>query len=230
MAGEALHVDVLVAGEPGGRPRVEARFDVPPGVTALCGPSGSGKSTCLAAIAGLLRPTRGRVALGDLALFDTSRAIDVPAHRRGVGLVFQALALFPHMSAADNVAYGISRGASRDTRRERARTWLERMRVAHVADRRPATLSGGEAQRVALARALAAEPRVLLLDEPFSALDDALREQLRGELLSLVHQLALPTILVTHDSRDARAMARRVIMLHEGRMQATDTSAPPGAP
>lgn len=226
MPGDLLHVDVRVATFHGARPRVEARFEVPPGVTALCGPSGSGKSSCLAAIAGLLRPDRGRVALGDLVLFDASRGVDVPVHRRGVGLVFQSLALFPHMSAEDNVAYGIPRAASRAARRARARAWLSRMRVAHVADRRPATLSGGEAQRVALARALAAEPRVLLLDEPFSALDDALREQLRGELTSLVDELALPTLLVTHDLRDANAMARRVLRLHEGRML-TPAAEPP---
>lgn len=215
MPGEVLQVDILVAGESGRRPRVEARFEVPPGVTALCGPSGSGKSSCLAAIAGLLSPARGRVVLGEHVFFDASRGVDIPPHRRGVGLVFQALALFPHLSAERNVAYGIPRVAARGGS---ARAWLERMRVAHVADRRPTELSGGEAQRVALARALAAEPRVLLLDEPFSALDDELRRQLREEIMALVHELELPTILVTHDEREADAMARRRLTLREGQM------------
>src|SRR6185436_19205328 len=127
--------------------RLDAAFTAPPGITVLFGPSGAGKSTCLSVIAGLLTPKRGRVALGSEDL------TALPPHRRRVALVFQSLALFPHLSALQNVAYG----ARVDPRR-----WLERMRVAHAADRRPPQLSGGEAQRVALARALASEPRVLL--------------------------------------------------------------------
>ena len=228
--GEVLAVDVFVGMAGGARPRVEARFEVPPGITALCGPSGAGKSSCLAAIAGLLRPERGRIAVGERVLFDASAGIDVPSHRRKVGLVFQGLALFPHLSAEENVAYGIDRGLGRGARRERARAWLGRMRVGHVAGRRPATLSGGEAQRVALARALAAEPQVLLLDEPFSALDEALRAELRGEVAALVMSLGLPTILVSHDAGDAAALAGRTVALRQGRMTSErGAGANPGA-
>ncbi|MFH0902057.1 MAG: ATP-binding cassette domain-containing protein, partial [Pseudomonadota bacterium] len=151
-----LGVDVLVSGLATGRPpRLEARLEVGPGITVLFGPSGAGKSTCLLAVAGLLRPSRGRVVLGRTALFDAEKGIDMPPHRRRVALVFQSLALFPHMTAVENVAFGLPDRTARGERRRLAAVWLERMRVGHLANRRPATFSGGEAQRVALARALA---------------------------------------------------------------------------
>jgi len=196
MASE-LAIDVLVPG------RLEAAFTAPAGITVLFGPSGAGKSTCLSVIAGLLAPKRGRITLGSELLSA------LPAHRRRVALVFQSLALFPHMSALENVAYGA---------RSEPRRWLERMHVTHVADRRPAQLSGGEAQRIALARALASEPRVLLLDEPFSALDSALRAQLSGELKAVVAELQIPTLLVTHDRADAAALGERTVTLEQGKV------------
>jgi molybdate transport system ATP-binding protein len=196
MASE-LSVDAVVPG------RLEAAFVAPPGITVLFGPSGAGKSTCLSVIAGLLEPQRGRITLG------TELLSALPAHRRRVALVFQSLALFPHLSALENVAYG----ARTDPKR-----WLDRMQVAHVAARRPAQLSGGEAQRVALARALASEPRVLLLDEPFSAVDAPLRRQLGEELKSLIAELQIPALLVTHDREDAAALGQRVVMLEQGRV------------
>jgi ABC-type sulfate/molybdate transport systems ATPase subunit len=192
-----LSVDVLVPG------RLEAAFTAPPGITVLFGPSGAGKSTCLSVIAGLLAPKRGRITLGSELLSA------LPAHRRRVALVFQSLALFPHMSALENVAYGA---------RSEPERWLERMHVSHVSARRPAQLSGGEAQRVALARALASDPRVLLLDEPFSALDSALRAQLSGELKAVVAELQIPTLLVTHDRADAAALGERTVTLEHGRV------------
>jgi ABC-type sulfate/molybdate transport systems ATPase subunit len=192
-----LSVDVLVPG------RLEAAFTAPPGITVLFGPSGAGKSTCLSVIAGLLAPKRGRITLG------SERLSALPAHRRRVALVFQSLALFPHMSALENVAYGA---------RSEPERWLERMHVSHVSARRPAQLSGGEAQRVALARALASDPRVLLLDEPFSALDSALRAQLSGELKAVVAELQIPTLLVTHDRADAAALGERTVTLEHGRV------------
>ena len=204
-------MEAWVAGREPGLPRLDAAFEVAPGISVLFGPSGSGKSTCLSVIAGLLRPERGRIALGDDVLTDTRQRLHVPPHRRRVGLVFQSLALFPHMTVIQNVAYG-ARDASR------ALGWLERVKVGHLADRRPATLSGGEAQRVGLARALASEPRVLLLDEPFSALDYELRRSLGSDLVELVQELEIPTLLVTHDREDAAALGERVILLSRGRI------------
>jgi ABC-type sulfate/molybdate transport systems ATPase subunit len=208
MASE-LRVEARVPG------RLDLAFTVPPGITVLFGPSGAGKSTCLSVIAGLLEPASGRVTLGSELL--SAR----PAHERRVALVFQSLALFPHLSALQNVAYG-ARG---DPQR-----WLERMHVSHVVDRRPAQLSGGEAQRVALARALASEPRVLLLDEPFSALDSKLRRQLGDELKALVAELQIPTVLVTHDREDAAALGQHVVVLEQGRVVSEGPGLPPATP
>src|SRR5262245_8737439 len=129
------------------------------GVTVLFGPSGAGKSTLLSAVAGLSRPQAGHISLDDHIWFDAERAIDVPPEQRGIAFVFQSLALFPHMTARENVAYALPRTLSRADRSERADQLLARMRVSHAAEQRPRTLSGGEAQRVALARALAREPR-----------------------------------------------------------------------
>ena len=219
-AQRGLSVDAELAGASRGHPRLDARFEVPPGVTLLLGPSGAGKTSCLLAVAGLLRPERGRIALGGEPFFDSHLRIFVPAARRRVGLVFQSLALFPHMSVADNVAYGLPRGLSRAERRERAADWLRRMRIDRHAERRPAVLSGGEAQRAALARALASEPQLLLLDEPFSALDSALRAELGREVAELVHDLELPALLVTHNHDDARRLGGRAVVLREGRVVA----------
>src|SRR6185437_4324343 len=133
---------------------LDVELEVPPGITILFGPSGSGKSTTLAAIAGLERPAKGRIALGDDVWFDAEKKVDRPVHTRGVAFVFQSLALFPHMTALANVEYGIDRALSREKRAHHAKEMLERFRVGHLAQRRPQNFSGGEAQRVALARAL----------------------------------------------------------------------------
>jgi molybdate transport system ATP-binding protein len=207
--GSELSVEAFVAG------RVDARFVVPPGVTVLYGPSGSGKSTCLAAIAGLVPIAKGRIALGSEVL--SGDGIHRPVHQRRVGMVFQSLALFPHLTVSQNVAYG-SRGS--DPQR-----WLDRMKVGTLGARRPATLSGGEAQRVALARALASEPQALLLDEPFSALDVTLRRELGAELKSLIAELGIPALLVTHDRDDARALGERVVLLEAGKVVGEGTPA-----
>ena len=176
---------------------------------ALVGPSGAGKSSVLRAIAGLLRPERGRVALGAEAWLDTDAGIELPPERRSVGLVFQEYALFPHLDVRRNVAFG---------GRERVDELLERFRISHLAKARPGDLSGGERQRVALARALARDPAVLLLDEPLSALDAHTRTVVRAELAELLAELRLPTLLVTHDFEDASALADRVGVIVEGRI------------
>ena len=176
---------------------------------ALVGPSGAGKSSVLRAIAGLLRPERGRIALGSEAWLDTDAGVDLPPERRSVGLVFQEYALFPHLDVRRNVGFG-GRG--------RVDELLERFRISHLANARPGDLSGGERQRVALARALARDPGVLLLDEPLSALDAHTRNLVRAELAELLAELRLPTLLVTHDFEDAAALADRVGVIVEGRI------------
>jgi ABC-type sulfate/molybdate transport systems ATPase subunit len=175
----------------------------------LVGPSGGGKTSVLRAVAGLERPRRGSVRCGDDVWFDAARGVDVPPERRSVGLVFQEYALFPHLTVAANVAFG--------GRRERP-DLLERFRIAHLARARPTEISGGERQRVAVARALAREPKVLLLDEPMAALDPHTRASVREELRALLRELALPTLVVTHDFEDAAALAERVGVMVEGRL------------
>jgi molybdate transport system ATP-binding protein len=203
---------------------LEAAFEAPPGFTLVTGPSGAGKSTLLGAIAGFVRPTHGRIALGeadDAAWFDSERRVDVAPQHRHVAIVFQSLALFPHLTAAENVGYGASRALDRSARRALATKLLERLRVGHVADRRPATFSGGEAQRVALARALATAPRAVLLDEPFSALDAALRRDLTADVRELLRGLGVPVILVTHQPEEASAPGDRFVTLDAGRIVST---------
>jgi molybdate transport system ATP-binding protein len=199
--------------------RLHVALDFGPGLSVLFGPSGAGKTTILSLIAGLLRPDAGRITLADEVLFDASVGRDCPPHRRRVALVFQSLALFPHLDALGNVAYGVPGKLSKAERAERAQAWLSRMRVAELAGRYPSSFSGGEAQRVALARALASEPRALLLDEPFSALDQALVGELSAELVEHVTALALPVVLVTHDRKLARALGREVTLLRAGRVE-----------
>ena len=176
---------------------------------ALVGPSGAGKTSVLRIIAGLTR-AYGRVALGDEVWLHSARGLYRPPEERRVGLVFQEYALFPHLSVRANVAYA---GKSR------VDELLERFRIAHVAEARPGALSGGERQRVALARALAREPAVLLLDEPLAALDAHTKAQVRSELHELLRELALPTLLVTHDYEDAAALADEVGVIVDGTLR-----------
>jgi molybdate transport system ATP-binding protein len=203
---------------------LDVAFDAAAGITILFGPSGCGKSTTLAAIAGLVRPDAGRIALGDDVWFDSERGIDVPIHHRGVAFVFQSLALFPHMTAAQNVAYGMDRHLSHAEKRKRAEALLARLKVAHLVDRRPATFSGGEAQRVALARAFAMAPRIALFDEPFSAMDRQLRKELVTDVRSFVSELGIPLVHVTHQRNEARALSDRVILLDAGRVVRTGST------
>jgi molybdate transport system ATP-binding protein len=178
----------------------------------LFGPSGSGKSLTLAAVAGLLRPDEGRIVLAGETLFDSARGIDLPPERRRVGYVPQGYALFPHMSVAENVAYGLSRAE----RRERVVDALALLALDGLADRRPGQISGGQQQRVALARALVIRPRALLLDEPFAALDAEIRRTLRAELAALQRRLGIAVIFVTHDLAEAHAVGDTVALLDRG--------------
>jgi molybdate transport system ATP-binding protein len=219
MAGESLTVQLRLA-----RPRtsfqLDVAFEAPPGITVLFGPSGSGKSTVLAAIAGLVRPDDGRIALGSEVWCDTRTKTHRPIEARRVAFVFQSLALFPHMTAAENAEYGVSLALPAAERRRRALHSLERFHVTHLASRKPATFSGGEAQRVALARAFAMSPAVVLLDEPFSALDFTLRHEFVQELRDVAKELAVPIVHVTHHRNEARALADRALLLDHGRIVA----------
>src|SRR6185312_5403367 len=195
--------------------RLQLRLEV--GSTlALVGPSGAGKSTVLRAVAGLVRPESGRIAVDDEVFFDADRGVELPPEGRRVGLVFQEYALFPHMTVRQNVEYA---------RKHSADEYLERFRISHLASARPIELSGGERQRVALARALAREPGVLLLDEPLSALDAHTKADVRSELQQLLAGLGIPVLLVTHDFEDAAALAGVVGVIVDGELRQTGTPA-----
>jgi molybdate transport system ATP-binding protein len=186
----------------------------------LVGPNGAGKTTLLLMLIGAIRPHRGRIALDGETLLDTATDVDVVPEERGLGYVPQRYGLFPHLTVLGNVVFGLEsrHRYRRAERRKRALALLETLEVAHLAARRPDSLSGGEGQRVALARALAAEPRALLLDEPLAALDASVRRQLREFLPSRLAALRLPTIVVTHDAVDAAAFGEDIAVLEAGRI------------
>lgn len=192
---------------------VRAAFEVAAGrVLGIVGPNGAGKSSILAAIAGLTEAT-GTISLGDRDLGD------VPAERRGVGLVFQEFLLFPHLTVRDNVAFAARvRAGGWRSARAHADPWLTRFDLTDLAQRHPHALSGGQAQRVALARALAAEPAVLLLDEPMASLDVEIRDAVRLDLARHLREFGGPAVVVTHDRNDAAALADEVLVLERGRV------------
>lgn len=206
---------------------LDVSFDVRAGeVLALLGPNGAGKSTVLRAIAGLLAVDRGGVKVDGVALDDAGAGVFVPPELRPIGFVFQDYLLFPHLSALENVAFGLrARGMAKADARDRAAEWLHRMGLADQASHGPRSLSGGQAQRVALARALATEPRVLLLDEPLAALDAGTRREVRRDLGHHLASFPGMRVLVTHDPVDVYALADRVAVLDAGRIVQTGTIA-----
>ena len=192
---------------------IRACFTVPDhGTTVLWGESGAGKSTILKCITGIARPDSGYIKIGSRTAFDSEDGIDEPPRRRGVGLVFQHYALFPHLSALDNVALALP-----GSDRKLALSWLERLGIGHVADRRPSTLSGGERQRLALSRSLAVRPAALLLDEPFSALDRRTKTDVYKEFQILRAELEMSVILVSHDRAEAELLGDRILEVVDGR-------------
>jgi molybdate transport system ATP-binding protein len=203
--------------------RLELDVDLSVGreTVALVGPSGAGKSSILRAIAGVSTPDAGRIAVGDRVLFDSERGVDLAPEARRVGLVFQDGALFPHMTVAENVAFGGLRRAGRVD----VGGLLERFGIGPLASARPPSLSGGEGQRVALARAVASDPEALLLDEPLSSLDPATKGRVAHELGRHLAELRLPTILVSHDYGDVAGLADRIAVLEAGRIAQTGTAA-----
>ncbi|MBK7514522.1 MAG: ABC transporter ATP-binding protein [Betaproteobacteria bacterium] len=194
-------------------------FQCEPGeLLALVGPSGAGKTSMLRVLAGLVRPHCGRVQVGDEVWCDTAAGIFVPPQQRHVGLVFQNYALMPHLSALDNVGLPLLHLPTAERQRQ-ARRWLDQVRLSEAQqNRRPAGLSGGEQQRVAVARALAREPRVLLLDEPFSAVDQMNRQGLYRLLADLRRDMAIPIVLVTHDLHEAAMLADRLVVMDAGQV------------
>ncbi|WP_138760550.1 ABC transporter ATP-binding protein [Modestobacter altitudinis] len=204
---------------------VDVEFWVGDGeVLAVLGPNGAGKSTVLRVLAGLLPPDAGRVAVGQDVWDSADR--HVPPHQRSLGMVFQDHLLFPHLSITENVAFGLrSRGMRRAPARAAAAPWLDRVGLTGLGDRRPGELSGGQAQRAALARALVGDPRVLLLDEPLSALDARTRLAVRAELHRHLRDYAGSAVLVTHDPIDAMALADRVVVVEDGRVVQAGTPA-----
>lgn len=192
---------------------------VPPGITVLLGPNGAGKSSLLRLLAGLSRPVAGQVKLADRCLFDAAAKIDLPPEQRRIGLLFQDLALFPHLNVSDNIGFGLKlRGIGRGERQRRIDRLLAKLGIARLAERQVTELSGGERQKVALARTLASEPQLLLLDEPTAALDPAARGEIRRWLLQVLSELQVPTLLVSHDVEEASYFRKRIAVMEQGRI------------
>ena len=198
---------------------LEVAFNASTQRVVLFGPSGAGKSLTLQAIAGLLRPDEGTIALHGQALFDSSRGIDLKPQARHVAYLFQDYALFPHLNVRQNIGFGLQRGWLNPRARNRVAEvdyWLDALELRSVAGHYPAQLSGGQKQRVALARALVARPQLLLLDERFSALDSHLRQRMRQGLSELQTRLDIPMVLITHDPDDVAAFGDQVVQVSDG--------------
>jgi molybdate transport system ATP-binding protein len=189
---------------------LNVNFSVSDEIVVLFGPSGSGKTTILNCIAGISKPTSGIIRLNDTILFENKK-IFVPIQKRNIGYVFQDYALFPHMTVWKNIAYGMKNESF-------ARELMKELRIEHLRDKYPSEISGGEKQRVAIARAIATEPDVLLLDEPFSALDDQTRAKGHEELLRIHKLWRIPIILVTHNHEEAKKLGDRILYLNEGKI------------
>ncbi|MBZ5713453.1 ABC transporter ATP-binding protein [Nannocystis pusilla] len=219
-----LHADIAARR---GEFSLELEFSLAPGATAaVLGPNGAGKSTLVDALAGLVPLTRGEVVLGGRALERPGERLRLTPQERGLGVMFQGYCLFGHMSARDNVAYGLrARGVGRARARAEAQAWLERLGVAEVGELRPAALSGGQAQRVALARAMITRPALLLLDEPLAALDVSARAQARRLLAGWLAEAGAISLIVSHDVRDAVALADELLVVEGGRLTARGTAA-----
>ncbi|MFZ0800938.1 MAG: molybdenum ABC transporter ATP-binding protein [Terriglobales bacterium] len=190
-----------------------------PGITILFGASGAGKTTLLDCVAGLATPDGGRIAVGDRVFFDAERGINLPVQRRRIGYVFQDLALFPHLSAEQNIGYGLNG----DARKKRTDEILESFRIAHLRKRKPREISGGERQRVALARALVIDPCVLLLDEPLAALDAPTKAMMIDDLRAWNRKHGIPIVYVTHSREEVFALGERVLVLENGKIVAQGT-------
>ena len=205
---------------------LRAQFTAQDTATAILGASGCGKSMTLRCIAGIVKPDKGRIMLDGVPLFDSEKKIDLPPQKRGVGLLFQNYALFPNMTVEQNILCGLHAEPDRAKRRAACAEMIRALRLEGLEKRLPAALSGGQQQRVALARILAAKPRILMLDEPFSALDSYLREQVEGEVGALLAAFQGPALLVTHNRDEAYRLCREMIVMDGGRvLRAGETKA-----
>jgi molybdate transport system ATP-binding protein len=201
---------------------LEIDFTISPGITILFGSSGAGKTTLLDCIAGPTVPNSGKIEIGDKVFFDSERAINLPVQKRRVGYLFQDLALFPHLTAAGNIAYGLDR-LPRSEQRRRIDAILDSFRISHVRERKPGEISGGEGQRVALARALVTDPCLLLLDEPLAALDTPTKSKIIDDLRAWNREHRIPILYATHSREEVFALGEHVIVLENGRMVAQGT-------
>jgi len=197
---------------------LDVAFTVESGMSVLFGPSGAGKSLTLALIAGLIRPDTGTIVINGSVVSDCARRIHLSTQGRRIGMVFQDGLLLPHRSVLDNVALAVRQARGRRARRAVAVSWLERVGAEGFADRRPGSLSGGQRQRVALARGLAGDPALVLLDEPLSALDSAVRHELRNLIRGVIISSGVPAVLVTHDDEEAEELGDAVIAYNDGRV------------
>lgn len=205
---------------------LRAQFTAQDTATAILGASGCGKSMTLRCIAGIVKPDKGRIVLDGVPLFDSEKKIDLPPQKRGVGLLFQNYALFPNMTVEQNILCGLHNQPDRAKRRAACAEMIRALRLEGLEKRLPAALSGGQQQRVALARILAAKPKILMLDEPFSALDSYLREQVEGEVGALLAAFQGPALLVTHNRDEAYRLCREMIVMDGGRvLRAGETKA-----
>ena len=201
---------------------LDVAFRAADGITILFGQSGSGKTTTLRAIAGIVTPDTGRISIGEEIYFDSATGVNLSIQKRRVGYVFQDYALFPHMTAEQNVAYGIKDNGVRGTSRlDRAKAMLALFKIEHVRQRYPQNMSGGEQQRTALARALASDPAVVLLDEPLSAVDAETRSLLLDEVVLAQERVGIPFIYVTHNTAEAIRLGKQVVVLQEGIVKQT---------
>jgi molybdate transport system ATP-binding protein len=201
---------------------LDVGFSLAPGITIIFGPSGAGKTTLLDCVAGLTTPDSGKIEVGERVLFDHARKTNLSVQSRRIGYVFQDLALFPHLTVAENIEYGLS-GVDKNGRRQKRDAILESFRISHLRARKPGEISGGERQRVALARALVTDPCILLLDEPMAALDAATKSRIIDDVRAWNAAHAIPILYVTHNREEVFALGDRVLVLENGRIIADGT-------